>query len=301
MSERQTVDFMSNGTRCGGWHYLPDGPGPHPYVVMGHGLGATIELGLDDFARRFADAGYGVLAFDYRGFGFSDGQPRQVISVRRQLSDWAAALAYVRSLPGVDYDRIAVWGSSFGGGHAISVAARDHGVAAAISQVPFSDGLQSLLKTRPLTAAKLTIAGIVDLVGSLAGREPKYVPLLGRPGETALMAAADSYDGYMQLVPAEAAESGRWRDRSAARIALWIALYSPRRAAHKVRAPLLVIAARGDTIAPAKGAIAAAKSAPFGELIEYEGGHFDYYKVPGFDRIIADEIAFLDRVLKSAG
>lgn len=301
MGERQTVEFMSEGTCCRGWHYVPDGPGPHPYVVMGHGLGATIELGLDDFARRFADAGYGVLAFDYRGFGFSDGEPRQVISVGRQLADWAAALSFVRSLPAVDAGRIAVWGSSFGGGHAISVAARDHEVAAAISQVPFGDGLQSVFKIRPLTAVKLTIAGLVDLAGSLVGAGPKYVPLVGRPGDTALMAAADSYDGYMQLVPAEAVDSGRWRDRAAARIALWIGLYSPRRSARKVQAPLLVVAASGDTIAPSKGAVAAANAAPKGELIEYDGGHFDYYKGPGFDKIVADEIAFLDRVLKPAG
>lgn len=298
MSERKPVEFMSEGTRCGAWHYSPEGPGPHPYVVMGHGLGATTELGLDDFARRFADSGYGVVAFDYRSFGFSDGEPRQVISVKRQLADWASALRFVRSLPGVDTSRIAIWGSSFGGGHVISVAARDHAVAAAVSQVPFSDGVQSLLKLRPLTALRLTLAGMIDAAGSLVGAAPKYVPLLGRPGDLALMSAADSYDGYMQLVTADAAESGRWRDRAAARIALSIGLYRPRRLAAKVSAPLLVIAARADTIAPAKGAVAAAHSAPLGELIEYDGGHFDYYKGPGFERIVADEVAFLDRVLR---
>lgn len=298
MVERENVEFMSEGTRCGAWHYPPEGDGPHPYVLMAHGLGATTELGLDDFARSFSAAGFGVVAFDYRGFGFSDGEPRQVISVRRQLADWASALQFVRSLPGVDAFRIAIWGSSFGGGHVISVAARDHGVAAAVSQVPFSDGFQSLLKIAPLTALRLTVAGVVDLVRSLVGASPRYVPLLGHPGDAAMMAAPDSYDGYMQLVTAEAADSGRWRNRAAARIALSIGLYSPRRAASKVKAPLLVIAARGDTIAPAKGAVAAAKSAPLGELIEYEGGHFDYYKGPGFERIVADEIAFLERVLK---
>lgn len=301
MNERRSVDFTSHGTRCGAWLYEPEGSGPHPYVVMAHGLGATTELGLDDFARRFAAAGYGVVAFDYRGFGFSDGEPRQVISVRRQLEDWAAALSYVRSLPGVDRARIAIWGSSFAGGHVISVAARDHEVAAAVSQIPFSDGLQSLLKLRPLTAVRLTLAGIVDAARAAAGRQPKYVPLLGRPGEVALMSAPDSYDGYMQLVTDEAERSGRWRNRSAARVALTIGLYNPRRAAAKVSAPLLVVAAAGDSIAPAKGAVAAARSAPLGELVEYDGGHFDYYKGPGFEQIVADELAFLDRVLKTAG
>ncbi len=300
MVERKETHFTSGGTRCAAWHYLPDVAGPRPYVVMGHGLGATMELGLDDFARRFADAGYGVFAFDYRGFGASDGEPRQVISIRRQLEDWHAALDHVRALPAVEGDRIAIWGSSFGGGHVISVAARDSAVAAAVSQVPFGDGLQSLVKLRPSTALRLTLAGIVDAVHSLVGAAPKYVPLVGRPGDVALMSAPDSYDGYMQLVPPEATESGRWQNRAAARIALTIGSYSPRRKARKVKSPLLVVAAHGDTIAPAKGAVAAAKRAPRGELIEYDGGHFDYYKGAGFERIVTDEIAFLDRHLKDA-
>ncbi len=301
MSERADTEFKSHGTRCGAWHYVPEGAGPHPYVVMAHGLGATTELGLDDFARKFAEAGYGVLAFDYRHFGMSDGEPRDVISIRRQLQDWESALAYVRTLPGVDCRRIAIWGSSFGGAHAITTAARVPGVAAAIAQVPFTDGFQSLLKMRPLTALRLTLAGLVDLARSALRMEPKYVPLVGRPGDVALMTAADSYDGYMALVPEEAVASGRFRERAAARIALFIGLYSPRRSARRIKAPLLVVAAAADSIAPAKGAIAAAKAAPRGELIEYEGGHFDYYKGPGFERIVADELAFLDKHLQPAG
>lgn len=297
---RIDTSFTSNGTRCGAWHYPPEGDGPQPYVVMAHGLGATMELGLDDFARRFQAAGYGVLAFDYRSFGSSDGEPRQVISVRKQLQDWQAALEHVRGLPTADAGRIAIWGSSFGGGHVISTAAREPDVAAAIAQVPFTDGLQSLLCLRPLTALRLTLDGIVDLARSLFGASPKYVPLVGRPGDVALMSAADSYDGYMQLVPPATESTSTWRDQAAARIALFISLYAPRRAAKKVQSPLLVIAAATDTIAPAKGAIAAAKAAPKGELLEYEGGHFDYYKGVGFDRIIEDELAFLDRQLRPA-
>jgi dienelactone hydrolase len=300
MAERRDITFDSHGTRCGGWHYLPDGGGPRPYVVMAHGLGATIELGIDDFAQRFVEAGYGVFAFDYRGFGFSEGEPRQVISVRKQLQDWQAALQHVRSLPAVDAGRIAIWGSSFAGGHVISVAARDHDIAAAIAQVPFTDGLQSLAKVPPATALKLSFAGVIDLARSLFRAGPKYVPLLGSPGETALMAAPDCLDGYMQLVTPEAEQSGRWQNRAAARIALLISSYAPRRRARRVASPLLVIAAENDSISPAKGAIAAAKAASKGELVKYPDGHFDYYKGVGFDRIIEDELAFLARTIGSS-
>ncbi|MBJ7348481.1 MAG: alpha/beta fold hydrolase [Thermoleophilaceae bacterium] len=296
--DRLDIDFTSSGTRCAAWHYEPEGDGKYPYVVMAHGLGGTREGQLAPFAERFAAAGYGVLVFDYRYWGDSDGEPRQLLSVSRQLQDWRAAFDFVRTLPKVDSQRVALWGSSFGGGHAITTAAKVPGVAAAIAQVPFADGLQSLLALRPLTAIRLTFAAIADVALALIGRGPVYVPLLGRPGEVALMSAADSYDGYMSIVPETAITSGNWVNRAAARIALTLPLYSPRRHAKHVTAPLLVLTAAKDTIAPARGAVTAAKNAVAGELKTYDGGHFDYYMGVGFEKIVADEIEFLDRHLK---
>ena len=56
-----------------------------PCVVMAHGFGATRDASLAPYAERFAAAGMHVLLFDYRHFGTSEGQPRQLVSVRRQL------------------------------------------------------------------------------------------------------------------------------------------------------------------------------------------------------------------------
>ncbi|MET0703109.1 MAG: alpha/beta hydrolase [Mycobacterium sp.] len=93
---------------------------------MGHGLGATRELRLDAYARRFAQAGIAALAFTHRGFGESAEcrPPRQVLSLRRQIQNWEAALSYVKGQTAIDAARIGLWGSSFGGGHAITVARR---------------------------------------------------------------------------------------------------------------------------------------------------------------------------------
>src|SRR5438874_7879452 len=137
---RLDVAFPSAGDDCRGWLFVPDAENP-PLVILGHGLGATREYGLEPFARRFADAGIAALAFTYRHFGDSGGQPRQLLDIERQLSDWAAALAYARGLDGIDTDRIALWGTSFAGGHVLVAAARDGDVAAVVSQCPFTDGL----------------------------------------------------------------------------------------------------------------------------------------------------------------
>ena len=129
---RADVEFKSAGTTCRAWHYRPEtaAADPTPCIVMAHGLGGTRDAGLEPYAERFAGAGFQVLLFDYRHFGASDGQPRQLLQVSRQLTDWRAAIDCARTLAGVDGDRIALWGSSFSGGHVATLAARESGIAA---------------------------------------------------------------------------------------------------------------------------------------------------------------------------
>ena len=79
-------------------------------MVLAHGFGAVKEGGPIRSAERFAAEGYAGLAFDYRYFGESGGEPRQLLSVKRQLEDWRAAIAYARTLDGVDPDRIGAVG-----------------------------------------------------------------------------------------------------------------------------------------------------------------------------------------------
>jgi len=54
------------------------------------------------------------------------------------LEDWRAAIRFARGLKGVDAGRIALWGSSLGGGHAVSAASEDPRVAAVVAQIPFN-------------------------------------------------------------------------------------------------------------------------------------------------------------------
>ena len=89
--ERVDSDFVSAGTRCGAWLFMPtvDGGGvPPPIVVMAHGFGGQREMRLPAYAEKFASRGLAVLAFDYRCFGASDGDPRNWIDP----SSWNLAL-----------------------------------------------------------------------------------------------------------------------------------------------------------------------------------------------------------------
>jgi dienelactone hydrolase len=135
------ITFTSGGATCAAWH-LPAttdayaGEHGRPCVVIAHGFGGTRDTGLLDYAEGFAQAGIDAFVFDYRGFGASDGTPRQLVSYRRQRQDYHAAIAAARNLSGVDPDRIVLWGTSYSGGHVIAVAATDKRVAAVISMTP---------------------------------------------------------------------------------------------------------------------------------------------------------------------
>jgi fermentation-respiration switch protein FrsA (DUF1100 family) len=117
----ERVDFRSSGTRCAAWLTLPPGPGPHPAVVLVHGLGATHDMMLPQYEQHFAAAGIATLAFDYRNTGASDGQPRQHISNRAQRDDVTAALAHLKARPEIDPERIGLWGTSIGGMNVVRV------------------------------------------------------------------------------------------------------------------------------------------------------------------------------------
>src|ERR1700748_1445380 len=96
------LSFFSRGTRCTGWLTLPSGPGPHPGVVLAHGLGATHGMLLAQYEQHFAAAGIATLAFDYRYTGESDGEPRQQFRMRRHREDVEAALEYLREQASID-------------------------------------------------------------------------------------------------------------------------------------------------------------------------------------------------------
>lgn len=204
--QRREVSFTSGQDQCAAWLYIaPDLGDPRPMIVMGHGLGAVREMRLDAYAERFADAGWSVLVFDYRNLGASDGEPRQLLDIGLQRADWHAALAFVRTLPEVDVDRIALWGSSFGGGHVLQVASEDPKIAAVVAQCPFTDGPASLLsriRTGPLSAVALTVAGVLDTVGSWFGARPILLPMAGTSWMPAFVASSDALAGASALLPA---------------------------------------------------------------------------------------------------
>ncbi|OBK24690.1 alpha/beta hydrolase [Mycobacterium asiaticum] len=297
MPEREDVWFTSGTDRISAWLYRPAGDAVVPLIVMAHGLGAVRTMRLDAYAERFSAAGYACLVFDYRNFGDSEGQPRQLLDIDMQLADWAAAVNFARTQPRVDSNRIALWGSSFGGGHVIASAARLPGIAAAVAQCPFTDGFASIGAINPATAARITALGIRDVIASRLGKPPVMIPTAGRPGEVALMTAPDAYSGYLNLVP----HGVELPNEVAARIGLKVLIYRPGRSAAKIGCPILFCVCETDSVAPSGPTLRHAAKAPRGEIKTYPEGHFDIYVGDAFERVVTDQIAFFHRHLQNAG
>jgi len=296
---REDLTFPSgpDGDLLAAWFYRPAGPGPYPTVVMAHGLGAVRGMRLDAYAERFAAAGMAALVFDYRHFGDSAGQPRQVLDIGRQREDWVSAVRFAKTHPEVDADRLAIWGSSFGGGHVLATAAREPGIAAVVAQCPFTDGLASLGAVPLRTTLKLTALGLRDLARAARGREPVTVPLAGRPGEVALMTAPDVVPGYLSLVP----EGSPFRNEAGARLALRVGFDRPGRQARRITAPVLFGICEPDTVAPSGPTKKYAAQTPRAEVKVYPFGHFDIYEGEPFEQAVGDQVEFLRRHLAVEG
>ncbi|CAM2759832.1 alpha/beta hydrolase [Skermania piniformis] len=294
---RLDVEIPSGQDTLAAWLYLPDlpetAPTP-PVIVMAHGLGGIRQMRLDAYAERFTAAGYAALAFDYRHFGASTGEPRQLLDVKLQLADWATAIAYARSRPEVDPDRVVLWGTSFGGGHVIATGARDTRVAAVIAQCPFTDGLASGLAMDPLTSVKIGARAARDVIAARLGKAPVMVSTAGPLHSAALMATADAVPGYLALVDAEARAAG-FDNQVAARVVFDILRHRPGRQAKRVRCPILFNICETDSVAPAKATLRHARTAPRVEIRLYPEGHFDIYLGEAFERVVADQLEFLTR------
>ena len=263
---------------------------------MATGMGGTKDSSLLPFAEAFATAGLDVLLFDYRGFGESAGEPRQLAWPPRHRQDLRAAVSCARALELVDPGRIVLWGWSWGASHAIQVATADpEPIAALIAVTPEADGIGTLRhiarQTGPIQALRLTARGLRDLVGAARGRGPELVPLVGPPGSMAALTTTDWESGYKALA------GPSWRNEVAARVSIGEVFNRSVRTAARLRCPILIQAGQSDTIAaPDTARKLAWQAKGYAEMREYPGSHFDLL-LGERERAIEHELHFLRRHL----
>jgi dienelactone hydrolase len=209
--ESRHVDIWSDGTRISGdlWYLKGLQPGDKlPAVILCHGWGGVRSHFNQAYAPEFATAGYVVLTFDYRGWGDSDSrlvikekmpEPNEsgMITVRAQAirelvdpfdqtEDIIHCIDYLSGEPAVDPSRIGLWGTSFGGGHVVYVAALDKRVKCIVSQVPSMDGGWVNLYYQPSKLATQRARGEIDPV-------PQGINKIGRLKGTPFLSRIAKY------------------------------------------------------------------------------------------------------------
>ncbi|NOT40897.1 MAG: alpha/beta hydrolase [Alphaproteobacteria bacterium] len=290
---RRDIAFQSAGLTCRGWFYPGEGKGARPTVVMSHGVTAVKEQHLAHYAERFAGEGFSTLVFDYRYLGASGGEPRGRVIPHLQHEDIRAALTHVVQYPEVDANRIALWGTSFSGGHALFVGALDPRVKAVLVQVPginLTHSLMSLISRPVFQGLLATLAD--DQAARSAGGQGGAIPVVAKSGEPSFLAAADAYEwftGSAKIAP-------NWLNsislESIARAAeyvpdAFIELIAPR--------PLLMQVATKDSLIPVNLARQAFHRAGEPKTLElYDCGHFDpYANEPWASQFLAAQVRWL--------
>ena len=294
---RSDIEIISHGVRLSAWHFEAETddlttPRGRPCVVMAHGLGGTKDSGLEPYALRFAEAGADVVVFDYRGFGTSEGEPRQVVDHWRHREDYQSVVAHARALPGIDPDRIVLWGTSYSGGHVIAVAAEDPLIGGVICQGAATDGLAAVMNVwsyaGPRQLARLTAHGLRDVVQSRLRLRPHTIPTVAPPGDLGAMTTDYSVSGYGAIAgPTLVNEIG-------ARAALTMPLNRPGTKARRLRMPVLLVIANHDEIAPPSAMERVARRARGRvEVVRLDVGHFDIYVGDPFEQVVKAETEFL--------
>ncbi|GAA1384569.1 alpha/beta hydrolase [Pseudonocardia kongjuensis] len=292
---RRDVEFQADGTTLRGWLYEPDGgPRPYPLVVMAHGFSATKEMYLDDFAEVFAAGGLGVLVYDNRNLGESDGEPRGEIDPWRQIEDYRSAVTFASGLGDVDADRIGIWGSSYSGAHVLVVAATDRRVRAVSSQVPLISGNENARRlVRADHIAGLRAAFDADRVARYQGAAPATIPVtwVDDPGEPCALPTADTHDFFLGPIRERAKT---WENEVTLRSVEMFTNYEPGAYLPLISpTPLLLTVAAGDHLTPADLALAGYQQAREPkQLTILPGGHFEAYTGDNFAVSSAAQLDF---------
>uniref|UniRef100_A0A7S0VNT9 Serine aminopeptidase S33 domain-containing protein n=1 Tax=Polytomella parva TaxID=51329 RepID=A0A7S0VNT9_9CHLO len=295
---RKTISFPCVNMLCEAWLYTPvdqENNKSYPIVVMAHGLGGQKEFGLYRFAEAFARKGIASFVFDYRSFGGSEGTPRNWVSPKRHLADWRSAIDFIllKTL-GDKYDtnRIVLWGTSFGGGHAIVMGAEyGNQITAIVTMVPHLDGRaasrESIHRRGVNGSVRMLAAGLLDLVRSLFNQDPVYVRLAGSHDQLAFMQlSSHELDAYYAKIPPST--QGGWIPWALARFTLETSFYRPITYLGKLKAPLLIVSAAKDTLCSREVLANATSLLPSEQVkwVEFPVSHFDVYLEPQLTPIV---------------
>jgi uncharacterized protein len=280
---RKDIAFTSGGLTIRGWFYEPpadpskSGAGKAPAIVMSHGFSAVKEQGIAGFAEAFNAAGFAVVLIDYRHLGSSDGAERGRIIPQEQHDDLRAALGWIAAQPGVDPDRIGLWGTSYSGGHALFVGAYDPRVKVVVAQAPALDVTRSLIMMAGRGGFDAYLGLLAaDHAARNAGQPSARIAVVTPPEKPSVLGSPDSYAWFTSFGD----RAPTWEPMTTLESLSRMAEYNPASVIDLIAPkPLLLLAATADSLIPIEQARAAmARAGEPKKFIEIDCGHYDFYE-----------------------
>ncbi len=296
---RYDINIDIDNTFISAWVYMPlNTKKPVPCVILSTGFGGTKDVLLEPYAVRFAKNGIAAITYDYRYFGESGGEPRQLFHGKKQQEDLKAVINYARSNKKINGDKIVLWSTSAAGGYGINSASVDEKIAGVIAQCPSLDHSKDdkIIFEREGRGyfLKLFIHAQRDKGRSRFGLSPHYIPIVGRPGTLAFLNAPEAFAGYENIF----SESDYFINRLCARSLLIPPGPDPIKTAPKVRCPVLLIICEKDTlVSPDSHKRVAEILKEKVTVIKYPIGHYDLYKGEYFEKAISDQLDFVRKAV----
>jgi len=238
---------------------------------------------LDNFASKFANAGFVVTVFDYRFFGGSEGEPRAQLLWPEQIQDYRNAITWTMTQKEVDPARIGVWGTSYSGGHAIFLGAYDRRIKAVVAQVPVTDVWDTYMAKWPEKQREGFLAWLAqNRADEAATGKLNYIAVAAPADQPSVWPMQEWYEAFMEL----SKPAPSWLNKMVINSLDTHMTYAPTSVIHRVSpTPLLMVIASNDDITPTadeKEAFARAKEPK--KLVVVEGRHFEAYQGPKHDQ-----------------
>ena len=305
-TRREPISFESDGNRLAAHLYRPPQTEPGevtPGIVMTGPVSSVKEQTLPHYGERFADAGYTVLAFDSRGFGESEGEPRFHYDPWQIVSDYVNAAAFLMAREEIDAERVAAIGVCMGGGYAVATAARERRLAACASiaggydiggtfqRAMGAEGLAAYLRVANELRDRERRSGETEYIPTIAKELSDDVPV-------AVMPVPEAYS-YYERTSRDHAPTWSWKT-TAGSLEPYLTFNAISQAPLVAPTPLLIVHGTTDAALPPELAQAAYEAAVGPkELIWIEThNHIELYdQDPYVSEAVGHVLGWLDRVV----
>lgn len=263
----------------------PEAAGNMPVIILCHGFCGIQDILLPPFAQAFTDAGFATITFDYRGFGASEGERGRLVPAM-QIEDIHTVIGWARQQPGLDPQRVGLWGTSFGGCHVFAAAAADSAIRCVVSQLAFADGEQ-------IVTGKMS-----------PDEKAGFVATLQKMADKQQATGKEMFVGVTRVLGDD--ESKAFFEENKARFpAMDIKIpfltvretlnYKPALYAARTTCPTLVVIAGKDTVNPPEQGRALFEAAGAVEKTLHEQAdarHYDMYSGQNFDQVIGAQLSW---------